>query len=331
MRTTAQVAPLEEMAMMDAASDRKKPGFRSAEIFREIIRTGSTRRAARELGITQSAVSQYLKLFEEAVGESLFVRDRRGLIPTTRAIEIYNRVDRYVTTLKSIEREISESFRTDLNSLTIAAPHICAFRIVPEIIQALDRLDPSTEFHFKALRYDQIAQSMMTGEADIGISRLPLDERFFEWQAIAESFSVCVVHPDHPLARKDIITVDDIASEPLIVLERDYTSNKLGLASYGHREFPLRPKVHSDTIGLDASFVAHGIGVAIDNEFIARQYDMFDLRIIPFQPAAKYQYVVFWRRESGRFSRQSNIVQTFVDVVRRSTERWQSAGKMDAR
>jgi len=305
---------------MEEVSDRKKPGFRSAEIFREIIRTGSTRRAGKELGITQSAVSQYLKLFEEAVGESLFVRDRRGLIPTTRAIEIYNRVDRYVTTLRSIEREISESFQADRNSLTIAAPHICAFKIVPEIIQALDRLDPSTEFHFKALRYDQIAHSMMTGEADIGLSRLPLDERFFEWQVIAESSSVCVVRRDHPLAKKDIITIDDIASEPLIVLERDYTSNKLGLASYGQREFPLRPKVHSDTIGLDASFVAHGIGVAIDNEFIARQYHMFDVKIVPFQPATKYQYVVFWRRESGRFSRQSKVVQTFLDAITRSME-----------
>ncbi|MFE0017878.1 LysR family transcriptional regulator [Mesorhizobium sp. NPDC059054] len=312
---------------MEEASERKKAGFRSAEIFREIIRTGSTRRAARELGITQSAVSQYLKVFEDAVGESLFVRDRRGLIPTTRAIEIYNRVDRYVTTLRSIEREIAGAFQADRDSLTIAAPHICAFKLVPEIIQAADKLDPSLEFHFKALRYDQIAHNMMTGEADIGISRLPLDERFFEWEIVAESSSVCVVHRDHPLATKDVITIDDIASEPLIVLERDFTSNKLGLASYGRRKSPLRPKVHSDTIGLDVSFVAHGIGVAIDNEFIAHQYDMFDVAVVPFEPSAKYQYVVFWRRGSGRFSRQSKIVETFLDVIKRSTDLWGSQRK----
>ncbi|RWH31405.1 MAG: LysR family transcriptional regulator [Mesorhizobium sp.] len=303
--------------MEEISGRNSKAGFRCAQSFREIIRTGSTRRAARELGITQSAVSQHLKLFEEAVGERLFARDHRGLVPTTRAIELYNRVDRYFETLSHIEREITDSFSTKRNGLTIAAPHILSLRLIPKIILALDNLDPSLEFHFRAQRYDEIAQSMMTGEADIGISRLPLDERFFEWQIVAESKSVCVVHPDHRLAQKEIITLEDISNEPLIVLEREYTSNKLGLLSYGQRKIPLRPKIHSDTIGLDVSFVAHGIGIAIDNEFIARQYQMFGVKIVPFQPARRYEYVVFWRRGSDYLSRQSAILDTFVEVIKR--------------
>jgi DNA-binding transcriptional LysR family regulator len=292
-------------------------GFRSAQIFREIIRVGSTRRAGRELGVTQSAVSQHLKLFEDAVGEKLFTRDRRGLIPTTRAIEIYNRLDRYFETLGRIEREISNSFRTKENRLTIAAPHILSFGLVPKIIFALDSLDPSLEFHFRAQRYDEIAQSVVTGEADIGISRLPLDERFFEWHVVAESKSVCVLHPDHRLADKHLVTVDDIIDEPLILLESEYSSNKMGNLTFGRAEFPSRAKIYSDTIGLDASFVANGMGVAVDNDFIARQYHMFDLRIVPFEPAATYHYVVMWRRGSEKFSRKSAIVETFVEVIGR--------------
>ncbi|RWK66849.1 LysR family transcriptional regulator [Mesorhizobium sp.] len=303
---------------MEELSGRiSKAGFRSAQIFREIIRTGSTRRAARELGITQSAVSQHLKLFEDAVGEKLFARDRRGLIPTTRAIDIYNRLDRYFETLGRIEKEITNSFRTKENRLTIAAPHILSFGLIPKIILAVDNLDPSLEFHFRAQRYDEIAQSVLTGEADIGISRLPLDERFFEWYIVAESKSVCVLHPDHYLSEKDIITADDIADEPLILLEREYTSNKLGNLTFGRGEFPARPKIYSDTIGLDASFMAYGMGVTVDNEFIAQQYQMFDLRIVPFQPAATYHYVVFWRRGSEKYSRHSAIVETFVEIIER--------------
>ncbi|RWX60369.1 LysR family transcriptional regulator, partial [Mesorhizobium sp. M4B.F.Ca.ET.089.01.1.1] len=152
--------------MEDVSGRNSRAGFRSAQSFREIIRTGSTRRAARELGITQSAVSQHLKLFEEAVGEKLFARDSRGLIPTPHAIEIYNRLDRYFQTLGCIEKEITDSFRTQENRLTIAAPHILSLKLIPKIILALDNLDPSLEFHFKAQRYDEIAQSIVTGEAD---------------------------------------------------------------------------------------------------------------------------------------------------------------------
>ncbi|WP_027146424.1 LysR family transcriptional regulator [Mesorhizobium sp. WSM3626] len=305
--------------MEELSGRNSKPAFRSAQIFREIIRNGSTRRAGRELGITQSAVSQYLRLFEDAVGQKLFTRDRRGLIPTTLAIEIYNRLDRYFETLGRIEKEITNSFRTKENRLTIAAPHILSFGLVPKIILAVDNLDPSLEFHFKAQRYDEVAQSVVTGEADIGISRLPLDERFFEWQIVAESKSVCVLHPDHPLADKEIITLDDISDQPQIVLEREYTSTKTG---------SLTPaKIYSDTIGLDASFVTHGMGIMIDNEFIAKQYQMFDVKIVPFQPAATYHYVVFWRRGSDKFSRQSPLVETFVDVItREQSSREERAG-----
>lgn len=303
---------------MGESSERdRRGGFRSAQIFRDIIRTGSTRRAARELGITQSAVSQHLKLFEEAVGEQLFERDSRGLIPTTRAIDIYNRLDRYFETMGRIEREIADSFRTKENRLTIAAPHILSFGLVPKIIVALNKIDPTLEFHFKAQRYDEITQSIMTGEADIGISRLPLDERFFEWRIVAESKSVCVVHPDHPLARKDTINVDDISKEALIVLEKEYASNKMGFYKFGRDEFRERPKIYSDIIGMDASFVAHGLGIAIDNEFIARQYVMFDIKIIPFEPAARYHYVVLWRRGSDNFSCNSATIETFVEVIER--------------
>ncbi|RWX58423.1 LysR family transcriptional regulator, partial [Mesorhizobium sp. M4B.F.Ca.ET.089.01.1.1] len=141
-----------------------------------------------------------------------------------------------------------------------------------------------------------------------------LDERFFEWQIVDESKSVCVLHPDHHLAEKNIITVDDIVDQPLIALEREYTSTKLGF-SYGRG--PLRPKIHSDIIGLDASFIAYGLGVAVDNEFIAQQYQIFNLKIVPFQPAARYHYVVFWRRGSDKFSHESAIVETFVEVIKR--------------
>ncbi|WP_085044296.1 LysR family transcriptional regulator [Ensifer aridi] len=313
--------------MDEISGENSHVGFRSAEIFREIIRTGSTRRAAIELHITQSAVSQHLKLFEEAVGEKLFVRDRRGLVPTTRAIEIYNRVDRYCETLKRIEREITDSFRTHRNSLTIAAPHILSLRLVPKIILALDKVDPSLEFHLKAQRYDQMTQSILTGEADIAISRLPLDDRFFEWQIVAESKSVCLLHPGHRLADRDVITVDDLSNECLIVLEREYASNKRGFLTFGRGDFSLTPKIYTDTIGLDASYVANGMGISVDNSFIAHQYQMFNLKIVPFQPALTYEYVVFWRRGSDRFSRDSAVVETFIEAIKRDLLREEPAGR----
>ncbi|MFI0849136.1 LysR family transcriptional regulator [Mesorhizobium sp. IMUNJ 23232] len=301
---------------MDELDDDVGLGLTRARAFREIIRCGSTRRAAKALRITQSAVSQQLKLFEASVGEKLFVRDRRGLIPTTRAIEIYNKIDRYFETLVRIEKEITGSFGTARNSLTIAAPHLVCLSFVPRLIKELDRTGPSMDFYVRAQGYDQIAQSILTEEADIGISRLPLDDRFFEWRTITVSKSVCLLHPQHALAHRDRISVEDISSERLVVLEREFASHQTGLNAlvYSGRNPIIR--VRTDAVGFVAAFVAQGTGISVVNEFIARQCEMFNLRVVPFHPAAKYEYVIFWRRGSETMSRYAALVETAVHIGR---------------
>ncbi|WP_343316127.1 LysR substrate-binding domain-containing protein [Brucella sp. BE17] len=116
---------------------------------------------------------------------------------------------------------MADSFRTKRNTLSITAPHVLSLNLLPRIVSVLIENDPSYEFHLKAQRYDQMVQSILTGEADIGISPLPLDERFFEWEVVSKASSVCVLRTDHPLARKHVITVDDIAGQPIVALERD--------------------------------------------------------------------------------------------------------------
>lgn len=301
---------------MDRMQDETGIGLRRAQIFREIIRSGSTRRASKVLQITQSAVSQQLKLFEELVGEKLFVRDRRGLIPTTRAIEIYNRIDRYFDTLGHIEREILGSFAVARNSLSIAAPHIVCLSMLPKLVAEFERTNPSLEFYIRAQGYDQIAQHVLTGEADIGISRLPLDERFFEWKTISRSSSVCLLRPDHPLAGKERLTTEDVSSEYMITLDREFSSNLLVLNAFTHQGRSPNVRVRTDAVGFVAAFAAYGSAITVVNDFIARQCAMFDLKSIPFHPAVTYEYVVFWRRGSEKIARQGAVINAVFEFAK---------------
>ena len=53
-----------------------------------LLRTGSTVRAARELGLTQSAISHALRRLRDVLGDPLFVRVGRKLAPTERALAL---------------------------------------------------------------------------------------------------------------------------------------------------------------------------------------------------------------------------------------------------
>lgn len=291
--------------------------LKRARAFREIIRCGSTRRAAKAMGITQSAVSQQLKLFEEFVGEKLFIRDRRGLIPTARAFDIYKRIDRFFETLVRIEREIIGSFGASRERVTIAAPHLVCLSLVPGLISELDRVNMSVDFYVKALGYDQIAQSILTEEAELGISRLPLDDRFFEWRTIAVSKSVCLVHPEHPLAGRDRISIDDLSGDRFIILEREYASHHTGLNAMLYDDHNAIIRIRTDAVGFGAPYVAEGLGVTIVNEFICRESELFNVKAVPFYPSATYEYVVFWRRGIEKTSTHYVIANAIADIARR--------------
>ncbi|XQE83658.1 LysR family transcriptional regulator [Streptomyces microflavus] len=68
--------------------------------FLEIYRTGSLSAAAQRLGVTQPAVTGQLARLEEQIGESLFVRSRKGVTPTPRAAALAGRVSLHLDGLR---------------------------------------------------------------------------------------------------------------------------------------------------------------------------------------------------------------------------------------
>lgn len=282
-------------------------GIRRARAFREIIRSGSTRKAAQNLGITQSAVSQQLKHFEETVGEKLFQRDRRGLIPTSRAIELYNRLDRHFATMSRIEQEITACF-VNKDMLTLSAQHAICLSFVPELLATAYGPDAAPDFHVRAQTNDQVAQSVLTGESDLGLSRLPLDDRFFEWVSLAVCGTVCLLPPGHRLAGRTHLTLDDIEGERVIMLDRDFASRQSGVNGSFFEGRGTRVQVRTDAGGFTPAYVRKGIGITIINTFIAAQFIDFGLESVPFHPPGRYEYVIFWRRGSEVISATHPLV-----------------------
>ena len=69
-------------------TQRNRPTLRELEVFRSVIRCGKTTAAARQLGISQPAVSRALAQLEARKGEMLFRRDGNRLVPTAEALAL---------------------------------------------------------------------------------------------------------------------------------------------------------------------------------------------------------------------------------------------------
>nr|BBH92418.1 LysR family transcriptional regulator [Thermogemmatispora argillosa] len=74
--------------------------------FIAIYRAGTVSGAARALLLTQPAVTQHLAALEAAVGEPLFLRAPRRMIPTARGKELYNQIVQAIETLEQVSQTL---------------------------------------------------------------------------------------------------------------------------------------------------------------------------------------------------------------------------------
>ena len=285
--------------------------LRQLQILREVVRSGSERAAAKALEITQPAVSQQIRILEGLLGVQLFVRDKGRLVPTAQTMILFRDTDATFAQMERIAKTVETLKGVDSDTISIAAPHIFSLRLLPEAFHKLRSRQPVAGIVLKSGTYPEVADHVLEGRADIGISRLPLDGNVFDWCPATTATNVYIFPRGHRFAQKDIIRPEDLVGEPLADLEPQMQSHLMNENAMRYMGAEPHLAIQVDVIGQEVSFVAAGLGISSSNTFAARQYASFPVDIRPFEPSALYHYVVFWQK--GR--RLGALLQEAVNVL----------------
>ncbi|MFI1398438.1 LysR family transcriptional regulator [Streptomyces sp. NPDC020681] len=107
--------------------------------FLEVWRTGSLTAAAERLGVTQPAVSGQLARLEEQVGEPLFVRSRKGVVPTARAADLAARIGGHVDGLRQAMSPVGDTPELR-GTIRIGGPaELITARVIPALAALSNR------------------------------------------------------------------------------------------------------------------------------------------------------------------------------------------------
>ncbi|WFU05926.1 LysR family transcriptional regulator (plasmid) [Rhizobium sp. CB3171] len=271
--------------------------IRQLQILREVMRAGSERLAAQALRITQPAVSQNIKQLEETIGFALFRRENNRLIPTDKAWEFLRTIDAAFAGLDRIGPAIEFLKSNDTRVIAIAAPSAFSFGTLPRVVKKIREKSRSYTVQIKSGTYQQIAEHVLNGRADLGISRLPLDGRIFDWMPIGAATNVCLFPPNHQFASQQVVTAEDLVGEAIIDIDPQFASHQMSVNAVRYLGATPQIVVEYDANGHDVGFVLAGIGVSVTNEIIAKEYSGLGAEFRPFEPGAIYHYVVFWQKE----------------------------------
>lgn len=166
-----------------------------------MMEQGSVSGAARQLGMSQPAVSSALARLRAVFADPLFVRTSRGMEPTPRTLALLapTRV-----ALGVVANEILQNMGFDPASsektFTLALTDIGEMVFLPKILECLRTEAPKTTLRSVTLPVSQIERGLELGEIDLAVGYFPdlKGNSFFQQRLFSHSF-VCLLRATHPI------------------------------------------------------------------------------------------------------------------------------------
>ncbi|WP_340375107.1 LysR family transcriptional regulator [Streptomyces sp. SS7] len=228
-----------------------------------VARLASFSEAARELGYTQSAVSQHIAALEQDLGAALLTR--RPVTPTAAGERLLEHAGPLLLRLEAARADVVRIAAAPAHGLTLATSPTA---LVPAALAAL----PAAGVTLRVLARDEVPAAVAAGTADLGLVdglaapsdplRLP-DVAPLTTYGVAEE-PVCVLLPTaHPLARRTGLRLGDLADARWL----DAPDTALPLshlrAAHGGRGFRAALRYDGTDVRLLTALAAAGHGLAL--------------------------------------------------------------------
>jgi DNA-binding transcriptional LysR family regulator len=266
--------------------------LRSLRIFRRVVTTGSLVEASASLNISVSAASRLLSLLESELGLTLFSRAKRRLELTEEGDRFYRQAEhllRGLDELTSLSRDIKRQTKERL-SLVSAAP--LGMGLISPTLGRMrrDGLDFECILNVET-RFD-IESKVAARAYNIGVVSLPIENAIVDLAVepfLEAQMGVLMPH-DHPLARFDALTLDQLVDQPFATLYKGQRWRDRLDEVFAHDGHLPRIAIETTSTPVIKQLVCDGLGLALVDLICGRPAAGDGL---VFRPLAEERWIVY--------------------------------------
>lgn len=228
------------------------------KIFNEAASTLSFSLAARNLYISQSAVSQTIKILEKELNTQLFIRQSKGVILTKEGEILYQKISQALTLITDAENEINNQLELTKGQLTIGAGDTISENYVMPYLVQFHQLYPHVSIQMINRTSLEIIDLLKSGQIEIGFINMPVYDDSITIQECLQ------VHDIFVSKEKDnhIYTLQELTSEPLILLEKTSNSRHFVDSYFASQGLLLNPTIELGSHDLLLNAAKNNLGKA---------------------------------------------------------------------
>ena len=256
------------------------PTFRHIRYFIATARSGQVSLAARELNISQSAITTAIKQLEEIVGCELFQRNARGLSLTNNGMIFLRHAERVFSALNEAVHAPRSTLSAVEGNLRIAMTYTVAGYFLPPFLERFGRNYPNISIQPTEASRADIESGLVAGEYDIAVMLTSniTDQENLAYEILLRSIRRLWLASGHHLFARKQISLNDLINEPYVMLTVDEAANT---AQRYWNEAGVRPNMLMKTSSVEAvrSMVASGMGITILSDMVYRPWSLEGQRV----------------------------------------------------
>ncbi len=236
--------------------------FELYKIFYTVAKKGSFSAAAKDLYVSQSAVSQSIKSLETQSGSTLFIRGTKHVKLTSIGEMLYSHVEQAYSLLKTAEAKIREMQLLEIGEIKIGVGDTILRHLLIPLLHKYVLEYPMIKIQIINRTSPGIINSLKSGAVDLGIVTLPVIDKDIDTPVFKEVEDVFVASSRFEYLNGKEVTPEELAALPLLLLQKESSTRRNLDSCFNSIGINISPEIELESMELLTELSRIGLGIA---------------------------------------------------------------------
>lgn len=282
-------------------------------IFCTVVRTGNMSGAARELYISQPAVSMSIRQLEDRMGSPLLVRTAKGVYPTAEGKLLYTYLEQALGLIQAAEKKYYQMVHMEMGELKISANDTVIANFLLHYLEQYHKLYPDITIKVTNKTTEESLRLLRSGAVDMCFVNLPItDTEDLEVLPCIEIHDVLVGGEKYRRLAEKGIELKELSQYPLMMLE-EVSNSRRYISRYAEENgVVLNPILEIGSSDLLINFAKINLGLTYAIRELTRELEEKKLYEIPVNPPVPKRSIGMVRLKNVAMS---HALQGFIDLM----------------
>ncbi|MGM9652417.1 MAG: LysR family transcriptional regulator [Eubacteriales bacterium] len=285
-----------------------------------VVELESFTRAAERLSLTQPAVTQHIKQLEKELDVRLLNRVGNAIKPTDEGMIVIRYARRSIALYERMRQDLTDE-RQHVRRLTVGITHTAESNAVAEVLGKYCSKNAGTSITIVTDTINNLYDMLRSFEIDLAIVEGSMQDSDINSLLLDTDSLVLVVSPNNPLAKKSMVTVNELKKENLILRRPSSGTRNLFVASLESRNLSLddfRVILEVDNIATIKDLIRRDIGVSV----LPRSVCLDELKkgkisVLPLENLSMIREInILYHRDFPHTDILQNLMKEYAKTVR---------------